>query len=95
MSDPQESVQSSADSPRGMGRFLRFSLIYGIGDLLTKGARIILLPFYMAVLSAAELGELYVLQAISFICWTLLGFGLHFAVQKFYVEYKELSLIHI
>ena len=89
MSDPQESVQSSADSPRGMGRFLRFSLIYGIGDLLTKGARIILLPFYMAVLSAAELGELYVLQAISFICWTLLGFGLHFAVQKFYVEYKE------
>ena len=89
MSDPQEAVQSSADSPRGMGRFLRFSLIYFVGDMLTKGARIILLPFYMAFLSKAEIGEYAVLQAISFSCWTLLGFGFSFAVQKFYVDYKE------
>jgi O-antigen/teichoic acid export membrane protein len=89
MSAPKESVQSSADSPRGMGRFLRFSLIYGVGDLLTKGARIILLPFYMKFLPQSEVGELFVLLSISFISWTLLGFGLHFAVQKFYVDYKE------
>lgn len=89
MSDSQESAPSSTDKPRGMGRFLRFSLIYGIGDLLAKGARIILLPFYISVLTAAEIGELAVLQAISFCAWTLLGFGLHIAVQKFYVEYES------
>lgn len=89
MSVPNESIQSTAGSPHGMGRFLRFSLIYFVGDMLTKGARIILLPFYMAFLSKGEIGEYAVLQAISFSCWTLLGFGFSFAVQKFYVEYKE------
>ena len=88
MSDEEESAQGATKTPRGMGRFLRFSLIYGFGDLLAKGARIILLPFYVSVLSQAEIGELAVLQAISFCCWTLLGFGFSFAVQKFYVEYE-------
>lgn len=89
MSAPNESAQSAGHAPRGVGRFLRFTLIYGVGDLLAKGARIILIPFYLSVMTKAEIGELAVLQAISFCCWTLLGFGMSFAVQKFYVQYQD------
>lgn len=87
MSAPENTALATLNAARGMGRFLRFSIIYGVGDLAAKGARIILIPFYLSVMTQAEIGELAVLQAISFCCWTLLGFGFSFAVQKFYVEY--------
>lgn len=83
----QQSSENTA--PKGAGRFLRFSLIYGLGDLLSKGARIALIPFYLAVMSPAEVGELAVLQAINFCSWTLLGFGLPFALQKYYHQYQD------
>lgn len=73
--------------PQGIGRFLRFSLIYSLGDLLAKGARILLIPIYLSVLTPAEVGELAILQAIIFCTWTLLGFGLAYAAQKYYHDY--------
>ena len=84
-----ENTSSTKTAPKGAGRFLRFSLIYGLGDLLTKGARIVLVPFYIGVMTPAEIGELAILQAIIFCTWTLLGFGLGFAIHKYYYEYKE------
>lgn len=85
----EKSVEQSQAAPKGAGRFLRFSLIYVLGDLLAKGARIVLTPFYVSVLTKAEIGELAVLQAIIICSWTLLGFGFHFAVHKYYHEYGE------
>ena len=79
----------SPSAPKGAGRFLRFSLIYAFGDLLAKGARIVLIPFYLAAMTQSEIGELAVLQAIIFGAWTLLGFGLAFGGQKFYHQYED------
>ena len=76
-------------APIGIGRFLRFSLIYVLGDLLAKGARGVLTPVYVSVFTKAEIGELAVLQSIIICSWTLLGFGFHFAVHKYYHEYGE------
>lgn len=83
------SEQTPKKAPKGIGKFLRFSLIYSLGDLVTKGARIVLVPFYFSMLTPAEIGELAILQAIIFCTWTILGFGLSFAVHKYYYEYKE------
>ena len=74
---------------RKPSRFLRNSMIYAVGDLLTKGARIILIPYFIACLTKEEVGGLAILQAIIFATWTLLSFGLGVAVQRFYVDYGE------
>ncbi len=69
-------------------RFLSSSSLYAIGDLLTKSARFILIPYYVYVLSKTEIGTLGVLQAISIASWTLFAFGFGLAVPRFYFEYK-------
>ena len=85
------SDSSTPAAPKGAGRFLRFSLIYAFGDLLTKGARIVLIPYYLSVMTKAEIGELAVLQAIIFCVWTILAFGLGFAVRRYYYDYENQS----
>jgi O-antigen/teichoic acid export membrane protein len=70
-------------------QFFRSSLIYAIGDLLTKGARIVLIPYYMACLSKQEIGQWSVLQAIIIATWTLLAFGFGAAIQRFYHDHDE------
>lgn len=40
-------------------------------------------------MTPAQIGELTIVQAIVFCSWTILGFGLTFAVHKYYVPYKE------
>ena len=75
--------------PQGIKRFLRFSLIYALGDVLAKGARIVLIPYYLSVLEQSQIGELAVAQAIIFLSWTLLAFGLGFAVRRFYYDYEH------
>ncbi len=69
--------------------FLGSSLIYAAGDLLTKGARIVLIPYYIAVFSKPEMGEWGILQAISIASFTLLTFGLGFATRRFHNQYGE------
>lgn len=86
MSEESDQLKSS---PQGIGRFLRFSLIYAFGDLLAKGARIVLIPYYLSVLQQSEIGILAVIQAIIFLSWTLLGFGLAFAVRRYYYDYEK------
>ena len=70
-------------------QFFRSSLIYAVGDLLTKGARIVLIPYYMACLSKQEIGQWSVLQAIIIATWTLLALGFGAAIQRFYHDQGE------
>ncbi len=81
---PEKIHQETA--PRSL---LKSSLIYAIGDLLTKGARIILIPYFIACLTKEDVGTLAVLQAVVFATWTLLSFGFGHAVQRFYNEYGD------
>ena len=69
--------------------FLSSSLVYALGDLLTKGARFILIPYYIAVFSAGEIGQWGVLQAITIASFTLSTLGLNFATRKFYNPYQD------
>ncbi len=94
MSDKEHDVQSTnpqttSNTPRGAGRFLKFSLIYAFGDLLTKGARIVLIPYYLSMMTQAEVGELAVLQAIIILSWTILAFGFGFVVRRYYHDYQD------
>lgn len=75
--------------PKKERRFLTVTLIYALGDLLTKGARFILIPYYIQVLTQAEIGMLAVLQAISLACWFLLGGGWSVGVQRFYMSHDD------
>jgi O-antigen/teichoic acid export membrane protein len=70
---------------------LKSSLLYAIGDFVTKGARIILVPYFLAYLTQAELGELAVLTVIAFATWTLTAFGLGMTVQRQYFDYGDQS----
>lgn len=83
------SEQPSSQAGRGMGRFVRFSLIYAVGDLLTKGARIVLIPFYLSMLTQAEVGQLAVLQTLVVFSTTVLGFGFGFVLRRFYHDRKD------
>ena len=80
---------SEAKRSRYPTSFFRSSLIYALGDLLTKGARIVLIPYYMASLTKAEIGLWSVLQVVVLATWTLLAFGFGAAIQRFYHDYKE------
>jgi O-antigen/teichoic acid export membrane protein len=84
-----EAEGPGAQANSGVSRFVRFSLIYAFGDILTKGTRIVLIPFYLGVLSQSEIGELAVLQALVYCTWTVLAFGFGLAVRRFYVDYQQ------
>ena len=83
---------TSSDKPNkgiGAGKFLRFSLIYALGDLLTKGAQIVLLPFYISVLTQSEVGTLAVLTTLTLAMWHLTSLGLGFAIRRFYHDQPD------
>ncbi len=70
-------------------RFLHKSAIYAIGDLLTKGSRFILVPFYVAVFAKAEVGRLAVLQSITMASIAVLTLGLGFTIRRFHVDHES------
>ena len=89
MTGDQQNEIDNQSKPQGVRRFLRFSLIYALGDALAKGARIVLIPYYLSVLEQSQIGELAIVQAIIFLSWTLLAFGLGFAVRRYYYDYEK------
>lgn len=68
-------------------RFLSTSAVYAAGDLLTKCARVILIPYYIHALTTSELGTLGVLQAVAAACWYLSALGLGYGIRRFYFDY--------
>lgn len=88
--EPESSVQTgSGKRKQGIGRFFRFSMIYALGDVLTKGVQILLVPYYLSVLTPAEVGMLAVLTTIFFAAWTTMSFGLGFAVRRYYHDHAQ------
>ncbi|MFK7819098.1 MAG: lipopolysaccharide biosynthesis protein [Planctomycetaceae bacterium] len=69
--------------------FLYKSAIYAIGDLLTKGSRFVLIPFYAHTFSTEEVGLLAILLAINIAAWTLMSIGFGFGVRRFHVEEEQ------
>ncbi len=78
------SVASISNKPPGL---FRSTVLYAIGDFVTKGARIILVPYFLASMTPAELGLLAILTAIGFATWTLTAFGLGMTIQRQYFDY--------
>ena len=70
-------------------KFILNSVIYALGGMLTKSARVILIPYYISVLTLAEYGVLAILLALQVACFSLLALGLGFSIKRFYFDYKE------
>ena len=70
-------------------RFLYKSAIYAIGDLLTKGSRFVLIPFYAHAFATEEVGLLAILFAINIAAWTLMSLGFGFGVRRFHSEEEQ------
>ena len=64
--------------------FFLHAIIYGVGDLLTKSAIILLVPFYTEYLSKEELGTIALCQVTTTGAWAILTLGTAQFVQKFF-----------
>lgn len=78
-------VKKLLKKPR-VSKLLSRSAIYALGDLMTKGARYITIPIFVACLTAEDIGIYSVLQAITMICWALTTLGFGAAVRRYYAS---------
>ena len=69
-----------------VGKLLSRSGIYALGDLMTKGARYITIPIFVACLTIDEIGVYSVLQAITMICMAVSALGFGAAVRRYYSD---------
>ncbi|MGB7328720.1 MAG: oligosaccharide flippase family protein [Rubripirellula sp.] len=89
----QGGSQSSEDAkvtPKRQSNWLA-AFTYAIGDLLTKGAKFILLPLYLRYLTPDQIGALAVLQAISVGLTPVFSSGISMAVPRFSHDYQPRS----
>lgn len=64
---------------------------YAAGDLLTKGAKFLLLPLYLAYLTPEQIGALAILQSVSLGMAPMFTNGISMAVTRFYQDYEPRS----
>lgn len=76
-------------SGRSMRTLSLSAFIYAAGDMLTKGARFILVPFYVRCLTKYEVGALAILQLITFAITPIFSLGLPMSVARFYQDLAE------
>jgi len=67
----------------------KHSVIYGLGDFLSKSIGFILIPVYTHYLSTAEYGTLELLDLTSYIIGLLLAMGIAQSVVRYYYEYED------
>ena len=67
----------------------KHSVIYGLGDLLSKSIGFILIPVYTHYLSTEEYGTLELLDLTSYIIGLLLAMGIAQSVVRYYYEYDD------
>jgi len=72
-----------------IGRFVRHSSIYALGNIANRIGAFILLPLYTNYLTTAEYGMLEIFYIINTIIASLLGFGLAHATLRFFFEGKD------
>ena len=65
------------------------SLIYGLGDLLTKVVGFLLIPFYTNYLDVRSYGVLELLDLTSYVIALFLAMGLSQAMMKFYFDFER------
>jgi O-antigen/teichoic acid export membrane protein len=64
------------------------SSIYAVGDILTKGAGLLLLPLYTAYLTPEDYGILAVANVVVVVTSVVMTLGLRGAALKFYYNYE-------
>ena len=74
-----------------LGRVLKHSSIYAFGNVLNRGAALLLLPIYTNYLTVGEYGALELFYVISSVVTGLLSVGIAHATLRFYFEYESES----
>jgi O-antigen/teichoic acid export membrane protein len=83
-------MSAEAPSPASrppLGRFLKHSGIYAVGNMLNRVGALLLLPIYTNYLTVAEYGALEFFYVISAVVTGLLSVGIAHATLRFYFEY--------
>lgn len=70
-------------------RILKHSVIYGVGNILTKMIGFLLIPVYTQVLSTEKYGLMELLQNTQNVIGIIVGMGLATAILRFYSEDKS------
>ncbi|HKS27276.1 MAG TPA: flippase [Pyrinomonadaceae bacterium] len=68
------------------------TVIYGMGDAVTRIAGLILLPIYTRILTPADYGRLALLVLVSTIISLILEFGMRSAFFRFYFQHEEVEV---
>ena len=67
----------------------KHSVIYGLGDLLSRSIGFILIPLYTHYLSTEEYGSLELFTLVTHILGFVIALGISQAVVRFYFEYER------
>lgn len=76
---------------KGLGRFVKTSSIYAVGNVLNSVGSFLLLPLYTNYLSVGDYGALELLYASAAVIMGLLSIGIAHATLRFYYEYADSS----
>lgn len=80
-----------ADPDKGLGRFVKTSSIYAVGNVLNSVGSFLLLPLYTNYLGVGDYGALELLYASAAVIMGLLSIGIGHATLRFYYEYADTS----
>ncbi|MEO6223971.1 MAG: polysaccharide biosynthesis C-terminal domain-containing protein, partial [Vicinamibacterales bacterium] len=72
-----------------LGALTRNVAIYGAGDVAVTAVSLMLLPFYMRVLTPADFGALYLLLFVETVTKLLFRLGLDGAFMRYYLDRAE------
>ena len=72
-----------------LGALTRSVAIYGAGDVAVTAVSLLLLPFYMRVLTPADFGALYLLLVVETLSKLLFRLGLDGAFMRYYLDRDE------
>lgn len=72
-----------------LGALTRSVAIYGAGDVAVTAVSLLLLPFYMRVLTPADFGALYLLLGVETLTKLLFRMGLDGAFMRYYLDREE------
>lgn len=72
-----------------IGKVLKNSSIYVVGNLALKAFNIIVIPIYTYYLSTAEYGQVSILNNFTNVMIYVVGMSLYSAVMRFYTDYKD------
>ncbi|GHV93504.1 polysaccharide biosynthesis protein [Spirochaetia bacterium] len=72
-------------------RFLKDSFVYGIGNILTKGISLFLLPVYVKVLSPEDYGVIDFLLVLFTLVGVFFSLEIYQAIARYYHEFKDIN----